>query len=362
MNRLPQSSATLPSGLRVLLLSLLPTVLAFLSCSYRNEGARPDTSEWDFSLTHDFARVRPNAQVTHEFKVHNATEEFWTLEKVVETCACSVVKPKSDGIAAGQSQVFVFTYRAGDADREDRRSVLLRFDAGQRKATVTLTITSRIRHDLTVYPAKLDFGQVAAGSRVPRTIRLENYTSTNWHGVSIQSSIPEIQLVRIDETAQPAGTPLPRQVWTAEVLLTAGNLGQRSLHGCLSVRADAEESESQVPVVAHIIDDVTILPSVVSFGTIPPGVTVQRDLGVWVKGAHRDSFSPRDVSISNKTNHKLTFRWRESPQSPGCWILAVTLQPPDVPPGTIIAGTFALDFPSGMSHRAVSYTGRIGGH
>src|SRR5437899_1903653 len=103
-----------------------------------------------------------------------------------QTCTCSIVKPPSNIIPAGQAVPFEFSYRVPNSAGDDRQTVTLGFEAPG-DPTVALTVRARRRLPLTIQPPQLSFGQVAAGTRERRTLRIENYSEASWDSVLIEN-------------------------------------------------------------------------------------------------------------------------------------------------------------------------------
>jgi hypothetical protein len=135
-----------------------------------------NASNLPFQIEHDFGVVQPRTQLSHCFLVQNPSAETWKLVGITRSCNCSVVEPASKVIAPGQSQSFEFSYRAPGKVGNDRQSVKLHF-AGAQEKTVTLKVSAKTRDPMTVSPAQMSFGQVAAGSTELRTLRIENYSA-----------------------------------------------------------------------------------------------------------------------------------------------------------------------------------------
>jgi hypothetical protein len=146
---------------------------------------------------------------------------------------------------------------------------------------------------------------------------------------------------------------LPRQAWDAEFQLDAAGLAVETLQSVILIRSDLEGVQSNVIVVAHITDDISLAPSVLNFGKIAPGEAAEAKLMIWVKGGHRETFRPADVSICSDTGHEIDREWKQS--SGGCWLLKLRLKPSALP-GTLLSGKLILRFPKGISERTVQYT------
>jgi hypothetical protein len=330
-----------------------PSVCAMLGCDSRNSTEAVDTSSPAKGSVHDFGVVPPGALLTHRFTISNPTQRQWRLVKVTRSCACTVVATSSDICEPGGSQTFEFSYQAPTVIADDQQTVTLEFE-GPANPRVPLTVKARTRKALSIFPDKLDFGQVAIGSQESRSLRIENCSDVDWDGLLVQGLPPSLQLLRMKKSNE-VNEVLPRQVWTAEFRLDGSGLDIGTGHAELVIHSNGRRHEGSVSVVYHITDDIWLAPTVLNFGRMEPGKwTETRSIVLEIKGQYRGTLRPIDVKINCAAGDEIKCDWKILSEE--SWLAQLSLRSL-TPTSNLVRGCLTVRFPEGIRERVVEYAG-----
>jgi len=259
-------------------------------------------------MRHDFGVVRPGVTLTHSFTLTNTTTQTWKLTSIEKpSCACSLVSATGDVFATGESQSFEFKYQVSDKPNDDSQTVKVHLKTPG-ETTVALNVSAKVRHPMTLVPGELSFGQVAQGGKETLTLRIENYSDADWSGGLVPNLPPWVQLSQLEKRADvPAGSL--REVWDATLTLDTTGKPVGSLQEVASIASKDGKQRGNLPIQAHIVDDVTVAPSVLNFGKVDPVEGGRAKMIVRVKGRRGNTFSPLQVEVTGASGDKVASDW-----------------------------------------------------
>jgi hypothetical protein len=262
-----------------------------------------------------------------------------------------VVVPSKQLIELGESEEFPFELRLPGKPADVNQKATVHFKgAKDEDIVIELRVAARVREALTIQPAELAFGPIAANSKDYRVLHIENYSAESWEGVSFPDLPPQLTLTSLEKTPAQTDAP-PRETWKAEFQLDTANLAIKSFQSALKVHTGSKGPSTSIPVTFTVIDGIQVTPSVLSFGKLKPGESSERKLLVRINGKHQGTFSPRDVNVRLESGRHVNLEWVADSKEQ--WILTVKLlaQPARE---EVVNDTLTLRFPNGMAERRVS--------
>jgi hypothetical protein len=179
---------------------------------------------------------------------------------------------------------------------------------------------------------------------------VENCSERAWENISIESLPRYIHVRRFEKESESLDT-LPRQTWVAHFEIDATGLPVGTHQGVITLRTSDGTNSRQIPIVAHITDDISLAPSVINFGKIRAGECSEARIMVSVKGAHKRSFAPSMICIQPEPMGDMTFDWQQ--QSEDTWVLKLKYKA--TTDNGIINGNLTFRFPDGITPRMVKY-------
>jgi hypothetical protein len=144
----------------------------------------------------DLGVLAPGDQQTLVFMIRNGSDHPVRVKHVQPSCGCSPASIESDIIPPGAQIPLMVAYTAS-ALGEASYAVTVSTDAGDLRVTFTVRVVSPIECD----PPRLNFGTVAAGSTVKRTVKLSSTDGSTFDIVRIDSTSPRITCRRHDESS-----------------------------------------------------------------------------------------------------------------------------------------------------------------
>ncbi|MGL4550808.1 MAG: hypothetical protein ACRC33_06445 [Gemmataceae bacterium] len=114
-------------------------------------------------------------------------------------------------------------------------------------------------------------------------VRIENYSANEWAGVTVGSLPPHMRLSRFERL--PNGNGMPRQVWLAELTLDASGLPTGTVRDAVIVTADDKKQLATISMLSHVVDDVTLLPTVINLGPARLGDVVRAKMFLQIRGS-----------------------------------------------------------------------------
>jgi hypothetical protein len=155
---------------------------------------------------HDFGPVPRGAKVRHPFVVTNRLAEPITILNVRASCGCTTGRTAASTVAPGQSAVI-------EAEMDTRNFVgkkattlfVTLVSASGREAEVRLAVSSTILSDVVLNPGTIDFGAVARGQAVTKTLTIDRSGPGDWEVTRMVSACKSID-AKLVEMKRQGGT------------------------------------------------------------------------------------------------------------------------------------------------------------
>jgi len=227
-------------------------------------------------LNHDFGVVARGADVKYRLTITNNLQQPVHIVDVTTSCGCTAARPEKDTLAKGESTYVEITMNTVKFEGHKSSSVTVIFDRPAH-AEVRIPVESYIRRDVVLTPGGVQFGSVAKGTGLDRTIGIAYAGRNDWKIRDVISRNPHVQ-AQVVETQRAAGIvkydlrialkdSAPLGPFRDQVILITNDAGSSSIPVLLDGMVEA---------------DYSISPELVSFGTLAPGE--RKTVNVVVRG------------------------------------------------------------------------------
>ena len=225
-------------------------------------------------ICHNFGETPPLSPLTCSFELRNESAQTMIIEPPQTSCGCvAALLDKSQAIYPGDSFRLKFDLQSGTAI-SFRQKVTARVymeETGEAK-TVDLFIVGNHPESMSISPKEINFGDVEPGERRTKEVVLKEALTDRFSILDVRCD---------DEFIS----------WKVDSEDGVGGLKKHRLHITLAIPAELESSERRVSSLivstdSDFIPEITIpityavppyfaaAPSVISFGTVEPGVSV----------------------------------------------------------------------------------------
>ncbi len=231
-------------------------------------------------LKYDFGSVAKGAEVKHVIEITNPFKETVTLSGLTSSCAC--ISPQLNTFQLKSKQSAQLTLNLDTLHFSGKRkgvtvSLSATFD-GLNFKQVRIPIEAYIRGDVVIEPGSVQFGLVAPGGVAERRVRIRYAGRNNWTIRSVRSrnthltaEVKELSRIGINVEyellVKLAGTA-PLGPFLDQVVLETDDLNNPTI---------------PVLVDGTVEPDVQVIPEIVLFGPLKPGVP--KTVKVVVKGS-----------------------------------------------------------------------------
>lgn len=261
-------------------------------------------------LDHDFGVIKGGNLYEHEFEIHNDTKIAWSLDRLINSCACTATSVSSQVIQPGTTERIKVGYKSQERSYNDERNVAVVFKESNAPQFV-LKIRARVRVPMTISPDKLVFPQLGKGQQRKDSFEIYNFSEADWDSIHIESSTNWLSTNWSAVPVRESDRGIVRQSWCATVTADAGDIPSGQHDGTIVIRSiggKGKEYLNSLKVHALVTSAVTAIPSQLFFGRIKPGETADTT----VKIQFSPGSTPKDLSkIAFKHNFgdQLNLRW-----------------------------------------------------
>ena len=260
----PEGNVTMRFALAVLAASCLTGLRASEAADW-TDVVFPERS-------HDFGTVARGSKVRHSFKVVNSTNQEIHIASWKTKCGCTDVKVGARDIPPG-TQTVVEAVIDTTNFRDYKASGLTLFLDRPSSAAVDLNITCFIRSDVMLTPGQVDFG-VVNRSKGPKLDLSLTYSGAqpNW-AVTEMKTVSDHIVAELRENGRSPGGQV-NYILSATLKPTApvGVFKDE-----ITIKTNDPSSPSiPVSVSAVVQSNVIVSPSVINFGSVKAGQTIQK--------------------------------------------------------------------------------------
>ena len=222
--------------------------------------------------THDFGTVARGSKVRHSFKLVNTTSQEIHITSWKTKCGCTDVKVGARDVPPGTQTVIEAVIDTTNFNGPKSSGLILFLDKPT-VASVDLGITCFIRSDVMLNPGQVDFG-VVNRSKEPKLDLSLNYSGAtpNWAVTDMVTMSDHIVAKLTEQGRSPGGGVNYQLSVTLKPSAPVGIFKDE-----ITVKTNDPTARSiPVSVSAVVQSNVVVSPSVINFGTVKSGQTLQK--------------------------------------------------------------------------------------
>ncbi len=283
-------------------------------------------SDWLTSVfperTYDFGTVARGSQISHAFPIVNTTGEDIRIADWRTKCGCTDVKVGARVIPPGTQTTVEATINTTNFQGYKPSGLTLILDRPT-FVEVDLNLNCFIRGDIVMSPGQFDFGIWRRSATLPSASLTLTYTGgrPDWDIVQMRTRTDKVKAV-----AKEVGRTVDGQInWQITATLQPGIPNGYLKDQITLVTNDSPAQTIPISVVANVQSSVSVTPSIVNLGRVPPGQTITRPNVVHVRG--RAPFSLSKLSASSPALQAEEIKPGASPDH----VLNLKLQAPQEP-------------------------------
>jgi hypothetical protein len=286
--------------------------------------AAAEAGDWTDAVfperTHDFGTVARGSKVRHSFKLINSTSQEIHIASWKPKCGCTEVKVGSRDVPPGTQTVIEAVLDTTNFNGPKSSGLTVFLDKPS-AASVDLGFTSFIRSDVTLNPGQVDFGTVnrSKGPKLELTLTYAG-AQPGW-AVTGLGTISDDIVAEARESGRTPGGPVNYALTVT--LKPSAPVG--IFKDEITIKTNDPAAPSiPVSVSAVAQSNVVVSPSVINFGTIKAGQTLQKT--VLVRSAQpfqlkeikpgQPDLSVPDLGSTAKGLHSITLTFK-APDRPG---------------------------------------------
>lgn len=298
-------------------------------------------------MKHDFGfRLSPvTTPLRHDFELLNDSQNAWTVKKIVNTCACSVVGMTKTVIAPGEKGCVSLGYKPiGDGSFDDERKSLVLFNEDT-APKFALYAKAQVRTPLSVHPSHVVFSRVGKGQKRLAPIEVMNFSDEKWSGIEVfdlpawlTASVEPQQSTSLGSNGE--GRSILQQ-WKINLSLKTSNLphGQHTCRVRIHSTGASTTYANRLPVKMLISRAVQAIPSQLFFGGLKVGEPAHQSI--------RLRFSPKlipknaeDIRFEHNLGSQLEYELRRIKDD--TWEVMTTLNLSKVPAESMSEASFSF--------------------
>ncbi len=171
-------------------------------------------------MQHNFGLMSPGRKVMNSFAIKNNSQSQWDISRIVSSCACTTIEPKSSHIDPGQTCDLMVEYKAGNKT-EDKESVVTVYF--EERPPLRLVMMAKVRKPMTVEPPMIVCSsRDGCGGTNEQLLFVRNFTDESW--AKLQVSCDSSWLHVSEPVPQPGHDTAALQAWRIVASIQAGNL------------------------------------------------------------------------------------------------------------------------------------------
>ncbi len=225
----------------------------------------------------DFGTVARAGKVEHQFVINNLYKDDVHIASVRSSCGCTQPRISKDTLKSHEQGAIIAAFNTRAFSGQHGATVTVTIDRPQ-YAEITLNVKGYIRTDIVLDPSQVNFGSVAEGEASAKKIRIQYAGRNDWK-ITGANSISPYLTADVKEISRSAG----RATYELEVQLKEGAPAGYLQNQLLLTTNDRRGTKFPVNVEGLIVSELTVSPTTLMLGTVPPGQKVTKQLVV--KGA-----------------------------------------------------------------------------
>ncbi len=249
--------------------------LALILCTELAQ-AQEDWAQKMFKVRrHDFGVVARNAKAEFAFVIENPYATDVEISGVRTSCGCTTPKLTKRTLKTYEKGAVLAVYNT-DRFLGKRGATLTVTFSKPRRAEVQVSVKGFIRSDVIIQPSDIEFGSVPEGGGLQRSTTIQYFGSNpNW---SLSQATTTNGHIKASVQRVKGSSGRPTYQVNAQLDETAP-LGE-IFDELTLVSNDREIPKLSLMVTGRVVAPVSISPSTLFLGVVPPGQQVERNLVV----------------------------------------------------------------------------------
>ena len=238
---------------RVFKLLICKTFILVAAASAEPSFVTPETK-------YNFNSVRQGQLVEHGFLLKNEGDSPLTIEQIHSSCGCLATIVDTKSIPAQESTLLKVTFDTTGFAGQKTKSVRV-YTNDTKHSSELFIISGRVEQEVVVLPEKIIFEPLRQGEEKSTNFQVSLAPQTTAKILDIYTK-SDVITVQVEKTSENQTTK--NGVVTIKPQFKAGNIRDKFF-----IKTSLPNNQTiAVPVFAEIAADVTVEPSVVSFGLI----------------------------------------------------------------------------------------------
>ncbi len=235
-------------------------------------------ADWSDSVfpvkKHDFGAVAVAAKTEFRFPIHNTTGRRLHIQTVRTSCGCTTPIVETPYIEPGQAGAIVARFNT-DTFRGKRGATITVVLDQPFYSEVRLRVDGYIRQDMVFHPGAVEFGKVAHGEPLEKSVKVLYAGRDEWAILDVISNQP---WMTIDVSLESRGSQRVSYELLVKIAPTAPvGYFQDEL---IVVTNDRAMPRVPLRVSGDLEADLSISPQSIAIGTVKPGEEVEKRLVV----------------------------------------------------------------------------------
>lgn len=254
------------------LATLSGTLLLVAFCS-----APADAQQWATKMfkvhKHDFGAVARGSKQEFRFEFQNMYEEDVHIASVRSSCGCTSSRISKQNLKTWEKASIIATYNTRSFLGHKSATLTVTIDRPY-YAEVQLNVSGFIRGDVVFEPGSVSFGEIGAGEKAEKSVRVTYAGRGNWQIKDVRSTNKDFE-VRLKEVQRVGGRVSYDLIVGLKGTSPAGFFSDQ----LTLVTDDANNARIPLPVEGKVIPAVTVYPQLLSFA-VKPGESEKKQIVV----------------------------------------------------------------------------------
>ncbi len=239
-------------------------------------AAAAPAQEWARKMftetSHDFGSVARSGKTQYHFKFKNIYEEPLHVVGVRSSCGCTSAEVTKSDLKTWETAEIVATFNTNSFLGNHSATLTVTFDKPY-AAEVQLQVYGNIRSDVTVQPGSVQLGSIDVGQAAEKKISVTHTGRPDWTISDIRSANTNFE-VEVGDPKRAGGTVIYDLLVRLKPTSPVGYLNDQ----IFLVTNDSDATQLPIDVEGQVVADIDVTPKLLSFGSLPPGGTQQKNI------------------------------------------------------------------------------------
>ena len=247
--------------------------------------------------SHDFGSVARAGKTQYHFKFTNKYEEPLHVSSVRSSCGCTTAEASKTDLKTWETGEIIATFNTNSFLGNHSATLTVTFDRPY-PAEVQLQVYGNIRSDVVLAPGSVQLGTVDAGQGVEKKISVTHTGSSTWAITDIRSANTNFE-VEVSDPKKAVGSVTYDLTVRLKPTTPVGYVNDQ----LFLVTNDPEATQMPVDVEGQVVADVDVTPKALSFGSLLPGATQQKN--ILISNKSKKAFKVIEIVADDCFTYKL---------------------------------------------------------